>query len=1723
MNHLQLHYFEALTRDRSENADILEKASMRGVKNSVVEKYSDQAHFVYELLQNANDARATNARFILEEERLIFAHDGSRQFSVSDPAREEEDSLYGRLGDINAITSIGNSNKTEASIGKFGVGFKAVFQYSSAPSIYDPVFHFQIERFIVPRLLESDFQGRLPNETLFVFPFDNPNKAYSDILNKLQNLIYPVLFLDKLEKITVTCGDFHTEYSRRVLEKTRLGTTLAQKIQLTQPTGKESLWLFTRETDNAQYKLPYSVGYFLDDEGKLRPVSLPAFCFFPTREATGLNFIVHAPFLLTDSREGIRAGDEHNINMIDLLSKLAGDSMIYLRDIGANTTPRLIDDNILEIIPVNRSIYAEQNDAQKLSFLPFYERIADKFRNERLLPAKDSYVCKNDAYWADYPTLSKLFSDSQLEEISDNPNAHWVFLSIGREHITSSRKKEFITSLVRAFIGEDAIMKGRKQDRYYDFWSRSFRSIEPIKGISSDFVERQSFEWLHQFYKWLSDTRHRTQTAKYLPIFLDSEGKSSAAYDEHEHLTLFLPTLEMEGYRVVHPDLLANSSTKEFILKIGITEPERKDYIYNVFLPRVLKENTPIEDKHFSTLFAYWYDCNTDSRKSLIRVIKDRCYFKCVVDNNLQVYGAKAGDLYIPTPLMLQYYGGSTSVAFLPIDEYSSLVEYGLGENLLIFFRELGVRENAPLQTIDISEEKAKQRKLPMPHSTQERVWTETLLHGCAETVEYIIQNKCAEKSYALWQVLIETIAKNGNLTDCLRGTCKFFYRKRQKEDFASADSERLLHSPWLVVNSGTLKSPKQVTRGQLAQGYDISSDNAKLLLNFLQIPEDVDYNLSDEQRAKIEFADKLSRLGFSESDIEAFKEFKRLKEAKQNPPNRVPTPPQHRETIAPQMVSPQNSKSTQQEQTKQRASTREKVVNEIVQRTERVSKEQREPRKQEPRIEPPAIDRDEYIPASVDFAKQIDKAKQKSAEEIEKITILEELHSRALNAGKYTYDWFSALLDIEGFDSGEESLSSREVSISFAKAEREQGTKRTLVLKHPNRYIPHFMEELADIPIILHFGTQTKTVVMEVANIVSYSLRVKLKRDSDIEGIDFSTLTEATIEAKSPAFLLQELRKGFAALNYSPEYNMQQNLCPDIEFIFGPPGTGKTTYLARNVLIPLMSQTRRCRILVLTPTNKAADVLTSRIMESCGNKEYEKWLVRFGATADEKIERSPVYKDKSFDIRDLPQNVTITTIARFPYDSFMPQGERLYLNALNWDYIVIDEASMIPLASIVYPLYKKQPKKFIIAGDPFQIEPITTVDLWKNESIYTMVGLDSFSNPRTTPHNYRVELLTTQYRSIPEIGEVFSQFAYDGILKHHRSSYSRRTTGFDDITPLNIIKFPVSRYESIYRSKRLKHSSSYQIYSALFTFEYVCHLARKIKSNGEPFKIGIIAPYRAQADLIDKLLSSEVLPTHIEVYVGTIHGFQGDECDMIFAVFNTPPSISASNEMFLNKRNIINVSISRARDYLYIVMPDDETEGIENLRLIRKVEQIIKRSESWSEFHSPNLEEEMFNDKRWLENNSFSTSHQSVNVYGLPEKRYEVRSEDAAVDIQIHRAVERPKLATEEKTYNRTTNVISTPRVSGSLLGAETLAQPSNSLTLRQQQALSVLKRLMQTEPTGVTLKTLAQHIQVSPPGTSLIVNALEEMGLLERVNNPNDRRSIFLKLTDKGLELIG
>ncbi|NCB40723.1 MAG: hypothetical protein EOM80_18335, partial [Erysipelotrichia bacterium] len=104
---------EQVREKRKNLKDVLFDEEYSGLREFLAELYPDSAHFIYELLQNAEDAGATHAGFVLESDRLFFEHNG-RAFDDKD---------------ILAITNIGKGTKTNDpdKIGKFGIGFKAVF------------------------------------------------------------------------------------------------------------------------------------------------------------------------------------------------------------------------------------------------------------------------------------------------------------------------------------------------------------------------------------------------------------------------------------------------------------------------------------------------------------------------------------------------------------------------------------------------------------------------------------------------------------------------------------------------------------------------------------------------------------------------------------------------------------------------------------------------------------------------------------------------------------------------------------------------------------------------------------------------------------------------------------------------------------------------------------------------------------------------------------------------------------------------------------------------------------------------------------------------------------------------------------------------------------------------------------------------------------------------------------------------------------------------------------------------------------------------------------------------------------------------------------------------------------------------------------------------------------------------------------------------------------
>lgn len=182
---------------RKQIVDALQDPAVEGMWTQVVDKYSDQAHFIYEIIQNADDAGATQAKFILKEDRLIFIHNGTRHFSISDVENERDDRKNGILGDLNAITSVGQSNKIDpAKIGKFGMGFKSVFQYTNTPYIYDPNFKLKIVDYMIPEWKDEDYPDRNNDDTVFIFPFDRIDtpQAKNEIYEKLRNLVFPILF-----------------------------------------------------------------------------------------------------------------------------------------------------------------------------------------------------------------------------------------------------------------------------------------------------------------------------------------------------------------------------------------------------------------------------------------------------------------------------------------------------------------------------------------------------------------------------------------------------------------------------------------------------------------------------------------------------------------------------------------------------------------------------------------------------------------------------------------------------------------------------------------------------------------------------------------------------------------------------------------------------------------------------------------------------------------------------------------------------------------------------------------------------------------------------------------------------------------------------------------------------------------------------------------------------------------------------------------------------------------------------------------------------------------------------------------------------------------------------------------------------------------------------------------------------------------------------------------
>jgi hypothetical protein len=1614
-------YKNRLRNDKLETSRTLQKPSIRNLWASIIYKYSGQAHFLYEVIQNADDAGATNIHFALYDDKVVFRHNGKKHFSISDVEKEAEDQEKGTLGDINSILAVGFSSKAnekienanEPKIGKFGVGFKSVFQYTNTPIIYDQFFRFKITDYIVPNWLEEDYPGRKDEETVFVLPFNResstPQKARDEILEKIQKLIMPILFLHSIKEITYEYNDVRGRYAKEEMECFDSENVQARKYKVVNGgEDKQSLiWIFSRNDEKCR---TFSVGFFVDESGKLIPQpNYFAFCFFPTKVVSHLNFIIHAPFLLTDSREGIQSGSEYNKKMISNLAQLSADALKCFVEIGEKHSVRMIDDGIIKIIPIKRADF-EEVDSDTISFAPFYNVIQKKMK-AGLLPTKDGCVAAENACWAETINLNELISKEQLQELT----ASKVWNCNTRSSETKISKKEWVFTSFgkRDNLDLDKYLKEMQVD--------SFLLDDLLQKMKAPFIESQDIGWLCSLYNLINKNDKSRGIAQYLPIFLNEHHKATSAFlrpavaYQKPEPNLYLSSANSHGYNVVLPDIERNEFGLNLLREMKVFQPSLKDKI----VKKILLKGEFDEINDFKDILDYYIECANKGQEAQKKDVKDNIInkkFIAVTDVNGNAKpNASPDEIYFLNEELKVYFANYNEAAFVDEKKYNSYLSEEEKRNLHEFLQYIGVSDYAKIKDSDVdvaSFFKASGRDIDENKITR---CCRYFLTGAEDFLYALLKENELEKSKILLHQMVVgyKLANTGGKDKLFGYRCEYMYYGKKKVFATSKITALFRNKKWLVDNSGNWVSPQETYLGRLAGNYDISNPDVK---NFLTVylgvrEEHPEYNtLSDDLRKKVELSDFLEKYGLNDISLEEIQQIKKMREKKTDDGASIGSGDGngngHAGSSTTKKTSDDNSDTDENDQDN---TPEKKITKEIAKLAE--NKKKGASGQSDDDSEEDDADEDEYTKASVDYTKKIQKAKDKCAVEVNELKEYEAAQKLAVESKKYSYQWFSALLKLEMLSSNENNSNSREVSISFSKVKKDPNSKKTLILEQPNKNIPSVIEELYGINLNLRMkdGSE-KSLPFEASSIKSYSLRVMLMHPDQLIDLDLNQVTSASIIAKSPVFLLQELQKQFDTLSFATDFDMKSSLCENIKFVFGPPGTGKTTFLARNVLKKLIEENKNIKILVLAPTNKAADVIVNRTIDvMSGDEGYKNWLARFGVTNDESIEEKGIFCSKNYDIEKHNQNVVVTTIARYPYDGMKCEGkDDQLLRDVKWDYVVIDEASMISLVQIIYVLYSQKPKQFIIAGDPFQIEPTTAVDLWKDENIYKMVKLDSFTNIHTEPHKFAVELLKTQYRSIPSVGKIFSALTYEDSLIHYRKEESRRALNIEEFLSygsLNLVKFPVHKYESIYRSKKL-NKSNYQIYSALFAYEFTYYLAKKIaeKNPSEHFKIGVISPYAAQAKLINNLLVAEKIPDSASVLCGTIHGFQGDECDVLVTVFNAPESISNSDKMFLNRKNIINVAISRAKDYLFVLMPDDKTEKIENLKLVKNVESLMKSNPSCTEIGSHELEKKMFGNETYLEENTFSTGHQSVNVYGIPEKKYEVRSEEDAIDIQIHK-----------------------------------------------------------------------------------------------------------------------
>lgn len=293
-----------------------------------------------------------------------------------------------------------------------------------------------------------------------------------------------------------------------------------------------------------------------------------------------------------------------------------------------------------------------------------------------------------------------------------------------------------------------------------------------------------------------------------------------------------------------------------------------------------------------------------------------------------------------------------------------------------------------------------------------------------------------------------------------------------------------------------------------------------------------------------------------------------------------------------------------------------------------------------------------------------------------------------------------------------------------------------------------------------------------------------------------------------------------------------------------------------------------------------------------------------------------PAFIQKSREFLSVCRLISVTSLS---VKTGFPMADNLF------DILIIDEASQCDVASAL-PLILRA-KQVVVIGDPKQLKHITSVKANEEKIVREHLGLSNqpylkyveqslwdYSEDFLTHANQNSStiMLENHYRCHRDIIDFSNQIFYGPSHKQLkiRTNECNMTLPQRGMVMINIHGQQESANVNINRVEAAKCIA----------------IAKEICSLKAGVSIGIVTPFRNQADYIKSMLDDSLK----DVTVSTVYGFQGDEKDvMIYSLVVTDNSPISKIKWINSNPNIVNVAVTRARQTLYIVGNADYIKSV--------------------------------------------------------------------------------------------------------------------------------------------------------------------------------------------------